>query len=78
MQTINIPQKSFTTTLLLSVFLGGLGVDRFYLGKVSTGLLKLAVSIFTLGLFGWVWWLVDIILIASGSMRDAYGRELVK
>ena len=47
-------QKSFVVTWLLAYFLGGLGVDRFYLGKVGTGLLKL----FTLGGLG-VWALVD-------------------
>lgn len=71
-------QKNFTTALLLSVFLGGMGVDRFYLGKVGTGLLKLAISLFTLGLLGWIWWLIDIILIASGSMTDSDGRKLIK
>ena len=58
--------------LLLSIFLGGLGVDRFYLGKVGTGVVKLL----TFGGFG-IWYLVDILLIASGSMADKWGRELV-
>jgi TM2 domain-containing membrane protein YozV len=70
-------QKKQMVALLLSIFLGGLGVDRFYVGKVGTGLLKLFISILTLGLFSWVWWLIDIILIASGSMKDKWGRELV-
>jgi len=47
-------------TLLMSIFFGGIGVDRFMMKKIGTGLLKL----FTLGGFG-VWWLVDVILIAS-------------
>ena len=42
------------------------------MGKVGTGLLKLL----TAGGFG-IWWLVDVILIATGAMRDAEGRELV-
>ena len=46
--------------LLLSIFLGSLGVDRFVMGKVGTGILKLI----TMGGFG-VWWLIDLILIAT-------------
>ena len=46
--------------LLMSIFFGWIGVDRFIMGKIGTGLLKL----FTFGGFG-IWWLVDIILIAT-------------
>jgi TM2 domain-containing membrane protein YozV len=44
-----------------------------YLGKVWTGLLKLI----TAGGLG-LWWLIDILLIAFGSMRDKWGRELAR
>lgn len=47
-------------TLLMSVLLGGFGVDRFMMRKIGTGILKLV----SLGGFG-VWWIVDIILIAT-------------
>lgn len=47
-------------TLLMSLFFGSLGVDRFILGHILLGLLKLV----TLGGFG-IWWLIDVILIAS-------------
>ena len=63
--------KSFVTTLLLSIFLGGLGIDRFYLGYVLLGILKLATG----GGFG-IWWLIDIILIATRKMTDAQGNAL--
>lgn len=46
--------------LLLSLFFGSLGVDRFVMGHVGLGLLKL----FTMGGFG-IWWLIDVILIAT-------------
>jgi len=49
------------------------GVDRMYLGKWGTGLLKLV----TLGGFG-IWVIVDLWLIMSGAMRDAQGREMLQ
>ena len=51
---------NWIVTLLMSIFFGSLGVDRFILGQVFVGLLKLV----TLGGFG-VWWLIDVILIAT-------------
>jgi hypothetical protein len=65
--------KEWLVALLLSIFLGTLGVDRFYLGHIGLGLLKL----FTFGGCG-VWWMIDIILIATGALRDSQGRVLVK
>ncbi|MFH1174838.1 MAG: TM2 domain-containing protein [archaeon] len=46
--------------LIMSVIFGWFGVDRFIMGKVGTGILKLI----TFGGLG-IWWLVDIILIAT-------------
>ena len=65
---VQLSPKSWLATLLLSIFLGELGIDRFYLGKVGTGILKLI----TLGGFG-IWWLIDIILTIAGAATDKQG-----
>lgn len=62
-------EKSYWVTLLLAVFLGTLGVHRFYTGKKATGVLYL----FTLGGVG-IGWMVDIILVATGMFLDKEGH----
>ena len=64
-------EKDWLVTLLLSIFLGTLGVDRFYLGQTGLGILKLL----TCGGAG-VWVLIDIILVATDKMRDDRGLPL--
>lgn len=65
-----VPTKSTTTTLLLSIFLGGLGADRFYLGDTGLGICKL--------LFGWltfgIWPLVDIFCSYKRAKRKNFVR----
>ena len=63
---------NYNVTLLLSLFLGFLGADRFYLGKIGTGMLKGL----TLGGLG-IWWLIDLFLVFYNNQKDDKGNDLV-
>ena len=63
--------KEYMVALLFSIFLGYLGIDRFYMGQVGIGIGKLL----TLGGCG-IWYLIDIILIATRSSNDSLGLPL--
>ncbi|MEN9603356.1 MAG: hypothetical protein RLZZ06_214 [Actinomycetota bacterium] len=63
--------REWLVALLLSIFLGQLGVDSFYLGKTGQGIGKLL----TFGGCG-IWWLIDVILIATRAANDAENRPL--
>lgn len=62
--------KNQTTAIILSVLLGGLGIDRFYLGYTGLGIVKLL----TFGGFG-IWSLIDLIMICTGSLKPADGSD---
>lgn len=64
--------KSKTVALILSIFLGELGIDRFYMGYIGLGILKLITG----GGF-LIWWLVDLIMIATGKLKTKDGQDLV-
>lgn len=60
----------FITTLMFSVLLGALGMDRFYLGHTGTAIGKLL----TLGGVG-IWWVVDIVLLVTGNLLPEDGSN---
>lgn len=66
-----VSPKSRTVAFLLAIFLGGLGVHRFYVGKVGTGILWLCTG----GVCG-IGWLIDIIMTGAGCFRDCYGMPI--
>jgi TM2 domain-containing membrane protein YozV len=63
--------KSFVAALLLCFFLGGLGIHRFYVGKIGTAILQ----IITFGGLGF-WVLIDFITIAISKFKDKEGKVI--
>ena len=69
--TFGTPEINGNHVLLAGILGGQLGVDRFLLGQTGLGILKLV----TCGGFG-IWQMVDIVLAATGSLKDARGNGL--
>jgi hypothetical protein len=65
--------KSRGIAFILAMVLGVFGAHRFYVGKNGTGILMIC----TLGGLG-IWYLYDVIMVASGQFTDAEGRRLVR
>jgi len=70
---VQVQQKDWLTTLLLCLFLGWIGVHRFYTGHTVIGVIQLL----TAGGCG-IWWIVDLIMILTNSYRDSNGFPLVR
>lgn len=88
-------RKNQLVALLLCLFVGSLGVHRYYMGRVGSGVamlvLYLSAFAFLFAGYKWsglyvfaamavvgftVWWIIDLISIATGKMKDKQGREL--
>ena len=68
---VSATDKRILPAFLLCFFLGVFGAHRFYAGKIGTGILELV----TFGGLG-IWWLVDMILILTGSFKDGDGQKI--
>lgn len=68
-----VSPKSWLTTLLLCLFLGGLAIHRFYVGKIGTGILMILLMFTGIGE---VWLLIDFIVIIIGKFTDKQGRPI--
>lgn len=66
-----VSDKSYVVSWALALFLGTLGVDRFYRGFTGLGIAKL----FTLGGLG-IWYLVDLLLLLTTGGKDSEQRPL--
>ena len=69
-----VSPKSRTVAAILGFFLGGLGVDRFYLGNIGMGVAKLLLGWATAG----IWPLVDWIIILAGAAHDGDGLPVTE
>jgi TM2 domain-containing membrane protein YozV len=65
------PAKDWLVAFLLCLFLGGWGAHRFYTGHTALGILQLL----TAGGYG-LWWLIDLVLLATNRYTDAKGNLL--
>ena len=65
------PERDWLVTLLLAFFLGGLGIHRYYVGKIGTGI----IWMISFGLFGFGW-IVDFVMILAGKFTDKQGRPI--
>lgn len=67
----NSSSKSRLVATILCFFFGGLGVHRFYVGRIVSGIFM----ILTLGLFG-IWTIVDFVVILCGEFKDSQGLKI--
>ena len=72
MEGKQVSSKSRLAAILMCFFVGVIGVHRFYVGKIGTGI----AMILTCGGLG-IWVLVDLIMIAAGSFTDIEGKYVL-
>lgn len=71
--------KSRLAATLLVFFLGTIGIHRFYVGKIASGIVMILLTITGIGLIVTsIWALIDFITIVVGSFRDGDGAKITK
>ncbi len=73
MASSEVSERSRGIALGMAVLLGVLGIHRFYVGKIGTGVLM-----FLTGGGACIWWILDIVMIATGEFRDRSGARLLE
>lgn len=74
-----ISDRKILVAFLLALFLGTLGVHRFYCGRIGSGVAQLVLTLTVLGApIAWIWSTVDWILIVCGAFRDGDERLLTE
>lgn len=68
---VSATDKRILPAFLLCFFLGFLGVHRFYVGKIGSGIAQLL----TVGGLG-IWALIDLIILATGTFTDSEGNKI--
>lgn len=67
----DVSNRKILPAFLMCFFLGILGIHRFYVGKIPTGVLQ----ILTLGGLG-IWAFIDLIILACGKFKDGQGATI--
>jgi TM2 domain-containing membrane protein YozV len=71
----NASEKDWLTTLLLALFLGGIGIHRFYVNKIGTGIIMILLCWTGISV---IWAIIDIIMIATGKFKDKNDNFIIK
>ena len=74
------PPRQLLVGILLALFLGVFGAHNFYLGHTGRAVAQLLITVLTFGLgsiITGIWALIEVIMMATGSLMDADGRPLV-
>lgn len=74
-----VSRKDWLTVLLLCIFLGPLGIHRFYVGRTMQGIISLAI--WFVPIIGWlaglIWWIIDLVAIITQKYTDKEGGVIV-